>query len=90
MTLREIFNGIKNLLSNSFNSIIDFDLTNIFLIIFLLIYASFILWFILRTYTYFQDNFNNWGILKKIGHLTMAFFLYFWLIFLPIILFLIG
>ena len=89
MTLREIFNGIKNLFSNSFNSIIDFDLTNTFLIICLLIYVSFIFWLILRTYTYFQENFNNWGILKKIGHLTMVSFLYFWLIFLPIILFLI-
>ena len=66
MTLRNIFNGIIDFLSQFFNAIIDFDLTNIFIGVFILGFLIFYPWLIYKATIDMKQNFKKWTILKKI------------------------
>ena len=65
MTLREIFNGIKNLFNYSLNNILDFDLTPIFI----LLVGGFMLAFTGHMTMGMIDSFKEkkWNIYQKIG-----------------------
>ena len=88
MTLREIFNGFINFISNLFNKILDFDLTNIFLVLFLIFYIFYCIWMIRKSTKYLTQNFVNSSILKKTGLIFGYIFLLIVLIVAPFLIFL--
>ena len=88
MTLREIFNGFINFISNLFNKILDFDLTNIFLVLFLIFYIFYCIWMIRKSTKYLTQNFINSSILKKTGLIFGYIFLLIVLIVAPFLIFL--
>ena len=84
MTLREIFNGIINFISNLFNKILDFDLTGLLTFLGFLIYIFYIIWLIRKASKYMEKNFNKSSTIKKIGHVFNCAFMIFILIIMPI------
>ena len=84
MTLREIFNGILNFFGNTFNKILDFDLTNTFLIFGILFYICFCTWFIMKGIFFIQGNFKKWNIYKKVGHISAYIIVILWIVVMPI------
>ena len=66
MTLRSIFNGIQNFFNNFFNRILDFDLSYIFISLFVLGYLIFYPWVIYKAIIDIKKNFKKWSIIKKI------------------------
>ena len=67
MTLREILNGIFIFINNLFKKILDFDLTNIFLVLFLIFFIFYIIWMVRKSTNYLSKNYRNSSIIKKIG-----------------------
>ena len=84
MTLREIFNGIINFISNLFNKILDFDLTGLLTFLGFLIYIFYIIWLIRKASKYMEKNFNKSSTIKKIGHVFNCVLMIFVLIIMPI------
>ena len=80
MTLREIFNGIINFISNLFNKILDFDLTNTLLILFLIFYIVFFVGMVRKSSKFLGTNFKNSNIIKKVGLILTYVFLIFVLV----------
>lgn len=90
MTLREIFTGLKKLISDFFNKLLDYDLTNVLIFLILIVYFWFIYYLFSSFYKFFKKNFHTWSVLKKVGHITGYAFMFFWLVILPLGLYLIG
>ena len=78
MTLREISSSIGNLFSNFFNAVLDFDLMNILVAIFIAGFLIMFPWLIYKIAIDIKLNFKKSNILKKIGLIfSLAFFVIF-------------
>ena len=87
MTLRKIFSGLQDLLSNFFNAILDFDLLNIIIPLFILTFLFGWPWLM---YLFTKDiylNFKKWSIFKKIG-MVFCYIVMLWTYITPITLYL--
>lgn len=84
MTLREIYNGIINFLSKLFNKIIDFDLTNLLIILGIILYVFYFISFIKKASNHVAKNFKKSNTIQKIG-LVLGFVFLAFVLFMPFV-----
>ena len=84
MTLRAIYNGIINFLSKLFNKIIDFDLTNLLIILGIILYVFYFISFIKKASNHVAKNFKKSNTIQKIG-LVLGFVFLAFVLFMPFV-----